>query len=170
MIFLPSSCERCRSLQLISSADRVSGQALCCACGGPVTVLPVAGYPEGDVLLFNELLTLMEGSGITGVAAEQLATAAESARSSFDEPEALRVVAFRVPALAPLLPLLVASPGRPRQALSMLDTILRALAKKRPSGIVPRPSGTLAAESSAGAAGWKEVGPLSRTWRDTRRG
>jgi hypothetical protein len=109
----------------------------------------------------------MESSGIAGVEAEQLAIAAESARSTFDEQEALRVIAFRVPTLAPLAPLLLASPGRPRQALSMLDTILRALAKKRPSGIVGGPRRTVGDE---GAAGWKEVGPLSRTWRNTRRG
>jgi hypothetical protein len=167
MIFQPSSCERCRSVQLISSADRISGHAVCCSCGGPVTILPVAGYFEGDVHLFNELLTLMESSGIAGGEAEQLAVAAESVRSTFDEQEALRVIAFRVPALAPLAPLLLASPGRPRQALSMLDTILRALAKKRESGIMGGPRRT---QGDEGAAGWKEVGPLSRTWRERRRG
>jgi hypothetical protein len=170
MIFQPSSCDRCRSVQLISSSDRISDHAVCCSCGGPVTILPVAGYFEGDVQLFNELLTLMESSGLAGAEAEQLAVAAESARSTFDEQEALKVVAFRVPALAPLAPLLLASPGRPRQALSMLDTILRALAKKRQSGIVGGPRRTLGDEARDATTGWKEVGPLSRTWRDTRRG
>jgi hypothetical protein len=170
MVFLPSSCERCQSLQLISSTDRIIGHAVCCSCGGPVTILPGPGYPEGDVLLFNELLTLMEGSGIVGGEAEQLAIAAENARSTFDEQEALRVVAFRVSSFRPLAPLLLASPGRPRQALSMLDTILRSLAKKRRSGIIGGPRRTLGPASTEAAVGWKEVGPLSRTWRDNRRG
>jgi hypothetical protein len=170
MIFLPSSCDRCGSLQLMSSEDRIVGHAVCCSCGGPVTILPGPGYPEGDVLLFNELLTLMEASGIVGVEAEQLAMDAESARSAFDEHEALRVVAFRVSAFRPLVPLLLASSGRPRQALVMLDAILRALAKKRHSGIIGGPRRTLGSANAEAAAGWKEVGPLSRTWRDSRRG
>jgi hypothetical protein len=135
-----------------------------------VTILSGPGYPEGDVLLFNELLALMEGSGIAGVEAEQLAMTADDARSTFDEQEALRVVAFRVPAFRPLAPLLIASSRRPRQALSMLDTILRALAKKRNSGIIGGPRRTLGSASAEASAGWKDLGPLSRTWRDTRRG
>jgi hypothetical protein len=170
MMFLPSSCERCRSLELISSEDRIVGHAVCCSCGGLVTFLPGPGYPEGDVLLFNELLALMEGSGIVGIEAEQLAMAAENAQSVFDEQEALRVVAFRVSAFRPLAPLLLASPGRPRQALSMLDTILRALAKKRQSGIIGGPRRTLGSASTEPSAGWNDVGPLSRAWRDSRRG
>jgi len=166
MIFYPGVCDRCRSIELISSEDRISSHAVCCSCGGPVTILVVDGYPEGDVLLFNELLMLVEGSGIVGVEAEQLAMDAEGARLCFDEQEALRAVAFRVPALAPLAPLLVASPGRPRQALSMLDTILRALAKKRrPSGIVRAPRGS---DSDREAGDGQEVGPRRQTWRAYR--
>jgi|GEM_PF-1960023 len=170
MIFHPSLCDRCRSIELISSEDRISSHPVCCSCGGPVTVLPVDGYPEGDVLLFNELLTQLEGSGIVGAEAEQLALSVEGARLCFDEAEALRVVAFRVPALSPLVPLLIASPGRPRHALSMLDTILRALARKRrASGIVRAPRSALGSESNEDADGWQEVGPLPQTWRDYRR-
>lgn len=171
MIFLPSSCEHCQTIALISCAARVTGRESCASCGGPMSVLPVAAYPEGDVLLFNELLALSGDANIVGPEAEQLAVAIESARSTFDENEALSVAAFRLPGLGPLTPLLVASPRRARQALSMLDTILRALGKtQRPSGIVCRPAAQAGVMAETGRADWQEVGPRSRTWRDDGRG
>lgn len=170
MIFLPSSCDSCRTIGLISYVDRISGQGSCASCGGTVTVLPAAAYPEGDVLLFNELLTLSEGSGVFGLEAEQLATAIESARSSFDEPEALRVAGFHLAGLGTLAPLLGAIPGRARQALSMLDTILRALAKaERPSRSVRRSAAIANLKIGNETAHWQDVAPLSRTWRQNSR-
>ncbi|HEX2874716.1 MAG TPA: hypothetical protein VHP33_25870 [Polyangiaceae bacterium] len=135
-----------------------------------MSVLPVAAYPEGDVLLFNELLALSRGAHIVGAEAEQLATAIESARSSCDENEALTVASFRLPGLRPLAPLLAASPGRARQAVSMLGTILRTLGKAQlASGIVSSAPAPRGVRGEAGSADWQEVGPLSRTWRDDGR-
>lgn len=139
-------------------------------CGGALTTLPVAAYPEGDVLLFNELLTLCEGAGIAGLEAEQLAGTLQSARA-VSEREALSVATFGLPGLLPLAPLLAANPGRLRQALSMLDTILRAVSKaQRASGIVRRPLPSASPTTIEAATEWQSVGALSRTWRDDGRG
>lgn len=171
MIFLPSSCDRCQAIALISCADRVSGRESCASCGGPLSVLPVAAYPEGDVLLFNELLALSGAADIVGAEAEELATAIENARARGNENDALSVAASRLPGLGPLAPLLAASLGRTRLALSMLDTILRALGKaRRPSGIVRRPPVEEAVAAEARSADWQDVAPLARTWRDDGRG
>jgi hypothetical protein len=165
MIYLPGACERCRSIALIASSDSLDGRALCGYCGGIVNIFGGTAYPEGDVLLFNELLTRLEASFIAGLEAEQLANAIDSARSTFDEPRALGLMTSRVPTLEPLEPLLAVSMERTRQALSMLETILRALARQRRSGIVSsRPTEAQRPAGSAGNQGampWKEEEPLA---------
>jgi hypothetical protein len=163
MIFLPGGCERCPNIALISSTDCIGGQTLCGSCGGLVSIVPGPAYSEGDVLLFNELLGLVESVGLVGIEAQELAMAIEDARSSLDEQKALGLVSAQMPALAPLAPLLAASRGRARQALSMLDTILRARSTERKhSGILPGPTRARAATPSTGTARREEGEPLAR--------
>jgi hypothetical protein len=170
MIFLPGSCERCRYIALISNHDCVSAQALCGACGGVVNILPGPAYPEGDVPLFEALLALVEASGIAGVEAAQAAMAIEDARSSFDEQSALRAISERLPALEPLGPLLAASPSRARQALSMLEVILRALSNERRSGAGLRGlRRTVGRAMDEGAREWQVDEPPPQAWGDARK-
>lgn len=166
MIFLPSSCERCGNIALISTADCMAERARCGSCAGPVTILRGPAYPEGDVLLFNELVALIEVSGLVGVFAEQLAFALETARFVFDEQEALRLLALRVPGFGPLAPLLNANVERARQALSMSDTILRALAKDRRSGVHGGPDASVEPIGTPGTGDWQQVEPRARAWRN----
>lgn len=164
MLFLPSTCDHCPTIALVSCADRLRGHDWCAECGGTLTFLPVPAYPQSDVLLFNELMALSKASGLAGVAAEQLAKDVERARTSCNEQEALNVAALRLPELWPLVPLLVASPGSARQALSMLDAILRSLSR---GANVSRQRRARSAEQAP--ADWQVVGAHSRMWRDTDR-
>jgi hypothetical protein len=130
MIYLPSRCGSCGKVELVAALELQCGAHACIACGGELAPLAGCAYPEGDVALFTELSSLMRNSQIAGLEARRLAFALERGDLG-GATDCLGWLAQRVPALEPTRRMLETYPGRQQQIITMLVTILHAMAEGR---------------------------------------
>lgn len=138
MLLVLGSCERCLGLSLVSEDDCIDGKTLCPDCGGLIHLSPERSYPEGDVTLFDALVTAVDTAGMNGEEAGRLREELErEGAGGFDLTEVLALTSFS-PTLRAISPLLAANPARLRRAFVMLRDILHVRASFRQSGFVSR--------------------------------
>jgi hypothetical protein len=136
MSYLPASCERCPSIALVHADECVDGRAPCGSCGGIVSVLPGCAFPERDLALFTSLCEVVCSSTLSQVDAQRLAAAISDSAISGMQQQALNNLAHSIPPLRPLQEILNEHPLQRRRAISMLETILRGLGRRRDSGVL----------------------------------
>lgn len=136
MSYLPTRCDVCSLVCLVPEQECLRGEAACPDCSAPTVVLPGCAYAASALPLFEDLRSYVRQAELSVVAAGELVLIMDRFGASHEAERALSRLSESVPALGPLLPILLSHPAELRQALSMLSTLISERAYARVSGMI----------------------------------